>query len=550
MQLRKVENKSIKNFQDTGKSFDQMPLTMNHLSVFETIALLAQDDDLDRALELLLKHKQTYEIKNLSGRLKMLNRSIGQGICTNEYISRERNSIRLVILSHCTSSVNGSHPVEYTEDMTAAEDNAVATEVATMSMEIKLNWDFDTFSQEDQEALFNAIKVFLKKKGDIKITQKRRGSVIFRLEMSPEECEALHWAIKRGEFEELGVEDSVILEDELKKEEINLLPLRPQIESQLHEFLRTDNIEKAIGFLILNMGGGDVDLMFIAGRYSQLKIEQLSGVLSHEDFTSERNQIRNALFGYFRKPKEPINDKDAADNSNTRVDIFSLGAGFVKLIDSPGGNDKPKEKEPTKGVPAPKRRSIPEPEPVSGPIRIFDISDIEHWIKNERKTLLKDPALNNLLEVASKMLLPGKSKYPVEVRKAVGVWICLDQAGVRALDGARESALTLARDLDSNNAFASALALAGARSSYIYGTIIPSNRDHNNFIHRELANRLNLNLDNIHSIDAGPLIILFLEGNQLVAEFLKSTPDLPNDQRAWILNEMFEPLGERDEVGE
>lgn len=185
-------------------------------------------------------------------------------------------------------------------------------------------------------------------------------------------------------------------------------------------------------------------------------------------------------------------------------------------------------------------------------------SRIRQWMEHHRRVLIMDSALNDLLLAVSEMLLFSDNRFPLEVRKSVGIYLYLartldrtldhDYNHDRTLDYLRIAhtlsyalTLTLARDYDRDRDLAYILAHARARAHA---------RDHALSLGLVLDLDRVLVLDNMHSLSNIQSILSFLEGNLMVAEYLKSVLGLPSDQRAWILKEMFEPLGEDNEIGE
>lgn len=83
---------------------------------------------------------------------------------------------------------------------------------ATASIEVKINRDFTTYSQKDQEALLCAISIFLDVSGDIRVTNKQPGSVKLTLELTFQQAERLLWAAKGGEFAGFDVVDARIVD--------------------------------------------------------------------------------------------------------------------------------------------------------------------------------------------------------------------------------------------------------------------------------------------------------------------------------------------------
>jgi hypothetical protein len=78
------------------------------------------------------------------------------------------------------------------------------TAVRTAPVELIIDRDFDTYTQEDQEQLLAAIKHLLGMKGDVRVS-KRRGSVRLLLDLTPEQSERLDEAVRRGELQRFDV---------------------------------------------------------------------------------------------------------------------------------------------------------------------------------------------------------------------------------------------------------------------------------------------------------------------------------------------------------
>jgi hypothetical protein len=79
-----------------------------------------------------------------------------------------------------------------------------ATDVAIV--ELRINRDFDDFSHKDQELLLQGIAQILKvSDAEIRIRNKRRGSVIVNLELSTVLAEKLLIAAREGKLERLGI---------------------------------------------------------------------------------------------------------------------------------------------------------------------------------------------------------------------------------------------------------------------------------------------------------------------------------------------------------
>jgi hypothetical protein len=85
---------------------------------------------------------------------------------------------------------------------------AMTPDAASKSqIELVLDRDFESYTQQDQDRLLAAIKELLSLKGDIRVISRRPGSVCIRLELTPEQAEQLYWAVRRGALAEHDVVD-------------------------------------------------------------------------------------------------------------------------------------------------------------------------------------------------------------------------------------------------------------------------------------------------------------------------------------------------------
>jgi len=92
----------------------------------------------------------------------------------------------------------------------AQKGTAVKTGIDQSAIELTINRDIDSFTEEEQEKLLRAIQKILEVSRDIRIINKRRGSVVLTLEVSPQEAERLFWAVKADALSEFGVTDAEI----------------------------------------------------------------------------------------------------------------------------------------------------------------------------------------------------------------------------------------------------------------------------------------------------------------------------------------------------
>jgi hypothetical protein len=82
----------------------------------------------------------------------------------------------------------------------------------TARIELHINADFDSFTPEQQERVLRAIRDLLSAGEDIRVVNKRRGSVRLTVALTPEQAEELLWAVKGGRLEEFGVVDAELVE--------------------------------------------------------------------------------------------------------------------------------------------------------------------------------------------------------------------------------------------------------------------------------------------------------------------------------------------------
>jgi len=91
----------------------------------------------------------------------------------------------------------------------------IIVETKNLDIEITINKEFENFSEKDKKSILSAIKNLLETDQDIAIKRIRKGSVKIVLELTPAQCERLHWAIQRGEFDDFDVVDSEIMEPKM-----------------------------------------------------------------------------------------------------------------------------------------------------------------------------------------------------------------------------------------------------------------------------------------------------------------------------------------------
>jgi hypothetical protein len=109
-------------------------------------------------------------------------------------------------------------PSDFSSDPDAPADapktGGPVVEVGTTSVpvEVTINQDLDSFTEEQLRELLFAIKDIVNVTGEIKVIAKRRGSVKLIIELSPEQAERLVWAAKADQLARWGVTDARLLE--------------------------------------------------------------------------------------------------------------------------------------------------------------------------------------------------------------------------------------------------------------------------------------------------------------------------------------------------
>ena len=79
-------------------------------------------------------------------------------------------------------------------------------EAKRMTLELTLNTDFDSFSPEQQERFLQAVEKLLGKDyGEVRISEKKRGSVRYRVTLEPDQAARLFLAVQNGELNEFKI---------------------------------------------------------------------------------------------------------------------------------------------------------------------------------------------------------------------------------------------------------------------------------------------------------------------------------------------------------
>jgi predicted nucleotide-binding protein len=109
-------------------------------------------------------------------------------------------SIQDIIAERQQSAIRTPEASEKPTEWEVSRENEV-------SIELTINKDIDQFGSEQQTRLLNAISKLLKSNHEIKITQKKKGSVRLVFQLAPEDAERLLLAAKGGQLAELSVVD-------------------------------------------------------------------------------------------------------------------------------------------------------------------------------------------------------------------------------------------------------------------------------------------------------------------------------------------------------
>lgn len=83
----------------------------------------------------------------------------------------------------------------------------VATAIDTELIELRIDRNFDSYTDDDQRKLLAAVGQLLGISGEVRVIQRRPGSVKILLELPSADIERLRWAIERGELDDFDVVD-------------------------------------------------------------------------------------------------------------------------------------------------------------------------------------------------------------------------------------------------------------------------------------------------------------------------------------------------------
>src|SRR5262249_46372740 len=80
------------------------------------------------------------------------------------------------------------------------------------AIEITINRDFESYTEEEQTLFLRAVATFLAMTGDVRVISKRSGSVKLTLEVNHDQAARLLRAIRAGVFAEFGATDARVIE--------------------------------------------------------------------------------------------------------------------------------------------------------------------------------------------------------------------------------------------------------------------------------------------------------------------------------------------------
>ena len=192
--------------------------------------------------------------------------------------------------------------IEKNEEMSVAsnenEDDDILTDVSKLEIELKIDREFESYSTDEQKKLLIAIKNLLEINRDLKIKQMRKGSVILSFELSPSECEKLHWAIVSGKLAEFDVIDSQILESSLFFKEKDASEQKFYDAKVPFEKLINEEIEEVDDDLeLLIKGVTEIDPLIISKRKAKLLKAWDSIVSAYKEDTIIKGRIVNKTKG-------------------------------------------------------------------------------------------------------------------------------------------------------------------------------------------------------------------------------------------------------------
>jgi TIR domain len=131
----------------------------------------------------------------------------------------------------------------------------VVIDTDTARIELTIDRDFDSYTDQEKNRLLTAIKELLAISSDIRVTSKKRGSVKLTLELTVEQAKRLLWAVKAGKFAEFGVVDACLRKEKQISDENVAGRVAKRTESRMGTFKAyygSHNIEVSVGESLLD----------------------------------------------------------------------------------------------------------------------------------------------------------------------------------------------------------------------------------------------------------------------------------------------------------
>lgn len=110
-------------------------------------------------------------------------------------------------------------------------------------IELYVDQDLSNLSTDDQEELLDAIKKILDILGTIKLSDVKKGSVIFSFDLLPKKAEKLIEAIERGELSEYGVISGTVVDKKYSELNSENMPRLPGTKNNLSIILEEEGID-------------------------------------------------------------------------------------------------------------------------------------------------------------------------------------------------------------------------------------------------------------------------------------------------------------------
>jgi RNA polymerase sigma-70 factor (ECF subfamily) len=105
----------------------------------------------------------------------------------------------------------------------------VQTPPCRVLVRLTLDKDFDSFTPEEQAGLFERLGMIIQRSGGLFAQDKVRGSVVYTLQLTPEEAERLLAAVEAGKLKEFSVlKAAVVSQDTVENEAASQLSQPPQ----------------------------------------------------------------------------------------------------------------------------------------------------------------------------------------------------------------------------------------------------------------------------------------------------------------------------------